>query len=228
MELTALALGFMGSLHCVGMCSPLAMVATRGTVLRNRFLYHAGRIVTYGIFGMLVSGFGALLSFSNVQNVISITLGIALLAAGIFGTSGIRVPLITPALTKLTVWLKLRFSGYLQRRNARAVLLMGMLNGILPCGLVYLALGYCLTLASWHDGLLFMILFGAGTLPALLIVPALLTAFTNRLHFTMRRAVTVLFILSGSVLIARGVLHHVHVPQATDLSAHPTDIPVCR
>ncbi len=47
MELTALALGFMGSLHCVGMCSPLAMVATRGAVSFSRFLYHAGRIFIY-------------------------------------------------------------------------------------------------------------------------------------------------------------------------------------
>lgn len=226
MELIALALGFMGSLHCVGMCSPLAMVATRGTASIGRFVYHAGRIFTYSVFGACVSGFGGLLHFSYWQNAVSFAVGIALLAAGIFGTAGIRVPFITHGLAQLTVWLKVRFSFYLARRNNVSVFLMGALNGILPCGLVYVALGYCLTLAAWSDGALFMVLFGAGTLPALLGAPALFAALAKRFQFSSGRVAMALFILSGSVLIARGVLQtHSHTP----VSALPaTDITVCR
>jgi len=228
MELTALALGFMGSLHCVGMCSPLAMVATRGAVLFNRFLYHAGRIFTYCFFGACVSGFGELLHFSYWQNAVSVGVGIALLASGIFGTSGLRVPFITPVLAQLVVWLKLRFSFYLQRRDKVSVFVMGALNGILPCGLVYIALGYCLTLEGWSDGLLFMALFGLGTLPALLGASALFASLTRRLNFSLGRVATVLLILSGSLLIMRGVMHH--GPHRADLSARPAaiDISVCR
>lgn len=226
MELTALILGFMGSLHCVGMCSPLAMVATRkGKVFVNRFLYNGGRVLTYGVLGAVVSGMGEVLAFSRVQNLISVAVGIVLVGAGIFGTSGLRIPVVTPVLVQLTLWLKRQFASFLDRRGVLSVFVTGVFNGLLPCGLVYLALGYCLTLAGWRDGLFFMLLFGAGTLPAMLGLPALLSFLSVRLHFNLRHTVTVLFVLSGSLLIMRGVLYD--VPQA-GVAAHPSAIPVCR
>ncbi len=176
------------------------------------------------VFGACVSGFGGLLHFSYWQNMVSVVVGVTLLAAGIFGTTGIRVPFVTHSLAQLTVWLKIRFSFYLNRRDKASVFLMGALNGILPCGLVYVALGYCVTLAAWSDGLLFMALFGAGTLPALLGAPAVFVALTKRFRFSAGRIATVLFIVSGSLLIARGVLQQ----RSHTLALPAADITVCR
>src|SRR5687767_14417741 len=98
---TALIIGFAGSSHCLGMCSPLAMaVTTRSSVLLNRTIYNTGRIFTYGILGSIIASFGLAFPLIKYQNIFSLLLGIAMLVIGLTGISAIRIPLVTSGLAK--------------------------------------------------------------------------------------------------------------------------------
>ena len=227
MEWTALILGFTGSLHCLGMCSPLAMSVTRlsPSVFRNRFLYNAGRILTYGIFGAVVASFGLALPFLKYQNLLSLLLGITLVAIGM-AQSPLRIQTVTKTLGKISNQVKQLFRTILASKSAFSVFLLGSLNGILPCGLSFLALTYCLTLAGPVEGFLFMLLFGAGTLPVMLGFTGFFQWAVNRLHFKPALITTGLLVVSGIFLIARVFI--IHLPPTDSFYEGVTDIVLFR
>lgn len=223
---TAIILGFAGSLHCMGMCSPLAMAVTNlsPTVIVNRVLYNAGRILTYGLLGSIVSTLGLGFPLIKFQNLLSVVLGIALLAIAVGGVSSIRIPFVTSALANLNAFLKKLFSRFIQIKNHRSTFILGGLNGLLPCGLSFLALTYCITLAGPWDGFVFMLLFGVGTLPVMLGFTSVFNWLIVKFRVTSQRLTTSLLIVSGILLIARVFI--VHVPESGPHS-NEVDIVVC-
>jgi len=224
MWLTAIILGFAGSLHCVGMCSPLAMAVTSlsGRVLLNRFLYNGGRIFTYSLFGALFSGVGAQLPIAGYQSLISITLGIVLLVVALFGLRGMALPFLDKLFAQFSSWLKMRFSTTLAKKSKASMFMLGMLNGFLPCGLTFLAFTYTITLQGPIDGFNFMLLFGVGTLPAMLGLTWALQQLVARMRWSLSKVSTSMMIISGVALIARalwvaGQEAHLHGQQLVDV-----------
>ena len=210
MLITALIMGFAGSLHCIGMCSPLALAVTnmKRSVLLSRLLYNSGRIFTYGVLGALVSLAGATLSIFEFQNLLSIVLGTVLLIIGFAGISQIKIPVITKVLQRFTTFLKLMFGKFFRQKSYGATIFLGALNGLLPCGLTFLALSYCLVLTRPADGFTFMILFGVGTLPAMFGLTSIINFLISRFHLNIQKVTTGLMIVSGCLLIARVFLTH--------------------
>lgn len=224
---TAFILGFTGSLHCLGMCSPLAMSVTRisSSAFLNRLLYNTGRILTYGVFGSLVASFGLAVPLLRYQNLVSILLGTALIVVGLT-RSPIRIPGVTRALGAVSNQVKQWFSKALKRKTLFSTFLLGSLNGILPCGLSFLALTYCLTLAGPADGFLFMLMFGAGTLPVMLGFTEIFQWAIDRFRFNPAAMTTALVVFSGVFLIARVFI--VHAAHAPSLQQGVVDIILCR
>lgn len=212
MWLTALVMGFAGSLHCMGMCSPLAMAVTslRKPFFINRLVYNGGRIFCYGLLGALVSSFGSLFRLSGIQNFLTIFLGCVLVIIGLAGVSHIRIPFLNGMIQRITIVIKSSFAGFLQKKTMLSMAMMGMLNGLLPCGLTYLALTYCLTVTQAVSGFLFMLIFGAGTLPVMLGFTSVLQSLITRFHFSFRNFTTVAMIALGTLLITRSVYVHYH------------------
>jgi len=207
---TALLVGLAGSLHCVGMCSPL-VIAVSGVSKQywlNRILYNGGRIITYGILGAAVGAFGAVAGLTSLQTLLSATLGVFLILFGLSGVRAIRIPFITPGLNRFTGWLKGMFASQLKSRGSTSLIILGALNGLLPCGLTYFALTYCITLPNAEQGFLFMILFGMGTLPAMLGLPSLMQSFAARTKFRLQRLAAFVLIVLGSMLVFRSVYFH--------------------
>ena len=205
MLVTALVMGFAGSLHCIGMCSPLAMAVTtmNQRILLNKLLYNTGRILTYGIFGAMVSSLNILLPLSDFQNLISLVLGIILLVIGITGISRVKVPIVSAGLGRLSIFLKIQFAKFYKRNGYWSTLILGILNGLLPCGLTFIALTYCITLNGPLEGFVFMFLFGAGTLPAMFGLPSFLHILMIKLNWKLNQVTTILMIASGCLLVAR-------------------------
>jgi uncharacterized protein len=212
MWLTALILGFAGSLHCVGMCSPLVMAVTsfNSRVVRNKVIYNGGRLFTYGLLGAIISLFGVMINFSEFQFVLTIAVALTLIVMGFSGISGVRMPLITPLLVKFTTLVKGWFSAFITRKTVTGMWVMGMLNGLLPCGLSYLALTYCLTLQGPTDGFQFMLLFGAGTLPAMVGLTSVLAWVVRRFNLDLSKVSRVSFIVIGALVLARLFLFQHH------------------
>jgi sulfite exporter TauE/SafE len=225
---TAFILGFAGSLHCMGMCSPLLMSVTSRSakVITARLLYNLGRIVTYGIMGSFVASVGFVIPLVRYQNLLSIILGIALLVIGVTGLSAIKIPFVSDLLERFSLLLKKLFSKFLQKRSNTSTFILGSLNGVLPCGLSFLALTYCLTLARPIDGFTFMMLFGVGTLPVMLGFTSIFYWIMRKFSFNMKRLTTGMLIVSGLLLISRVFFVHAgheHAFQTTGM-----DIVICK
>lgn len=228
MWLTALMIGFAGSLHCLGMCSPLVLAVTsmKPSALLNRTVYNAGRIATYASMGAVVAGIGMALPLHRFQNIISIVLGVILLLIGSGGLKGVTIPGITSLMQRVAQRLKKIFADCLKKKNRGAIFLMGTLNGLLPCGLTFLALSWCLTLRGPLDGFNFMLLFGAGTLPVMLGFAGALPLLIKRFHWSVPRLTTSMLILSGCILIARVFI--VHIPHTAAEEGTLLDVILCQ
>lgn len=225
---TALIIGFAGSLHCLGMCSPLAMAVTNmsSPVVLNRLSYNLGRVLIYGLLGCFVATLGMPFSLTKYQNVLSILLGISLIMIGFVGISDVKIPIITQALSKFSSLLKKLFAKFIQRKKFGSTFILGALNGFLPCGLSFLALTYCITVADAYDGFAFMVWFGIGTLPVMLGLTSTFVWAVKRFHVNIKALTTGLLILSGLILIARAFI--VHIPQGKSIHEGVVDIVLCR
>jgi uncharacterized protein len=225
---TALLMGIGGSLHCAGMCSPLAMAITSFNkyVLLNRVIYNAGRVMVYGVLGFIVASLGSLIDISAFQSILSISLGSLLILMGVGTISSIRIPVITKVVNRLIMFIKKHFASLLQRKNYSGLFAMGMLNGMLPCGLTYLTASYTITLPSAWDGFLFMIVFGLGTIPVMIGLPYVFQFVSTYFQFRLSRVTTVLMIGLGILLIARSVIVHHPVTETSPVSME--DPIICR
>lgn len=217
---TALLMGIGGSLHCAGMCSPLALSVTvfNKRVFLNRLLYNGGRIFVYGVMGALVASVGVLIDFSAFQNVLSVVLGALLILIGVGTISTVRIPILTSLVNRLVFFIKNRFSSLLQQKNYGALWFMGMLNGILPCGLTYITVAYTLTLSSAIDGFVFMIFFGLGTFPVMIGLPYVAQFIGSYVRIPFSKLTTIMMIGLGVLLIGRIFVMHQHPMDTEQMS----------
>ena len=203
---TAFILGLVGSLHCAGMCGPLALAlppagnSTPGFVL-GRVAYNLGRIITYCVFGIVFGLVGRSFLLAGLQRWVSIALGVALLV-GLFASR--KLALWRP-IVSLVEQLKTRMSGLLRRRSFTSLAALGLLNGLLPCGLVYVACAGATATGGILTGAAYMAAFGAGTVPMMLTISLFGKLFPVSLRLQLRKAIPVCVFLLATLLILRGM-----------------------
>lgn len=220
-------MGLTGSLHCAGMCSPLLLAATsNGRAMRNRAIYNLGRILMYGLLGLLFGSVGSLLNFDPLRNGLTILLGLALLIMSWTGMRSVSIPFVHPLLSRILLWFKKVFASVLRQPSVTGTLILGFLNGILPCGLTFGALLVGLTLGPLKAAV-FMVSFGMGTLPVMIGFTGWLQHIIRRFHFSPARLASVLLFISGCLLITRGIIQHNHDTTTSQESGF-VDIVLCR
>jgi sulfite exporter TauE/SafE len=207
MELwTAFARGLVGSLHCAGMCGPLALALPQAgnrpaSYFAGRTAYNLGRVVTYCVLGLIFGLLGKTLLLAGVQRWLSIALGVVLLI-GLFASR--KLALWRPV-SLLVEQLKSRMGALLHRRSFDALLVLGLLNGLLPCGLVYVACAGATATGDLFTGALYMFAFGAGTVPMMLAISLSGKLVPFSLRLKLLKAVPVAVFLLASLLILRGM-----------------------
>ena len=204
----ALLAGLAGSAHCVGMCGPLVLaMPIGGKGVSSLLLYHGSRILAYALIGATFGLFGAGLALAGFQQSVSIVAGVFMLLFFI----GLIIP-------RLKTRIKIPgFTAFEQRiinitgkvlKSANTPLktaTLGFVNGILPCGLVYMALAGALAQQNVLNGALFMALFGLGTFPAMALVSILKTRINLRNNVVWRYASPVTVLLLGVIFVVRGM-----------------------
>jgi len=204
---SALALGLAGSLHCLGMCGPLALAlpaapdASVGRRALGRLMYNLGRAVTYAFMGIFAGVLGHALRLAGVQQIVSIVLGVLLLATLFLTTKHM------PAWVLNTFYRPVQqgLQRILRRGSLLGLFQTGLLNGLLPCGLVYAALAAASLQAGAIQGATYMFLFGLGTTPLMFALSfgglglrtPKLQPILNRLIPAVTFTVAVLLILRG-------------------------------
>jgi uncharacterized protein len=202
----AFALGLLGSLHCAAMCGPLMLalpVPPGGSArfVAGRFTYQLGRIATYCLLGIVAGLVGKSLFLAGIQRWLSIALGLAVLAGFLISK---RVAVSAPVI-RLVAKLKFAMSAQLQQRSFRSLALLGMLNGLLPCGLVYVAMAGAVAQGSILTGAGYMAIFGLGTLPMMLAVSFSGKLFPPALRLKLNGAIPFGICLLAALLILRGM-----------------------
>ena len=207
---TAFSIGLLGSLHCIGMCGPIALAlpldrSSQLSKLNGTLVYNLGRILTYfllgGVFGLLGYGF----ALAGLQQWISIVVGLFMISTVIFSSLTHSKYLQLPGLNGFINSVKSKLGKRFNSNSYPNLLSIGVLNGFLPCGLVYLGLAGATASKTVFEGGLFMAAFGAGTLPMMLAVAFYGQQLKASIMSRGKKLIPVFVILIGSLFILRGM-----------------------
>lgn len=205
----AIGLGFISSFHCMGMCGPIALALPIGKTnpverLFYVLVYNSGRILTYAALGATFGLIGSGLFIGGFQQTVSITIGLFLLVSVIFTGQTLQNTL-NNSLYGFFSAIKSALSALFGKQAKSSIFLIGLLNGLLPCGMVYLAIAAALTTGSFVNGSLFMAFFGVGTMAVMFTLP-LFSGFMNRnLRSGIQKLSPVFKVAMAILLILRGL-----------------------
>lgn len=203
----AFFMGLFGSIHCAVMCGPL-LLAIQGSqeltwkIALNKLFYQVGRILTYGIFGIVLGLVGKIASIQGWQMGLSLFTGIILLIIGLVqlfkikneGFIKLQMRFVQPIAKIMGRWLYRPGGSFFA----------GVLNGILPCGMLYMAAAAAMNTSSSLTSFYFMIMFGLGTLPLLLVFSFLGNFIRTYFKMNFSKWLPFLYILMGVWFLLRG------------------------
>lgn len=225
---SALILGLLGSLHCLGMCGPIAFMlpVDRSSKFKSGMqtsIYHMGRILAYGIIGLLFGLLGKGLNLFGAQQKLSIFIGLAMILLVIIPFHKLGKYRVNQPIYKAVAYLKSTLGASFKKKTTDAFLTIGFLNGFLPCGLVYMAVLGATAMGSAGQGFLYMAVFGLGTIPlmtaAVFFGRVLKSSFKDRI----RRLVPVFVIVIGILFILRGM--GLGIPLVSPKASEPMETP---
>ncbi|UKJ05926.1 sulfite exporter TauE/SafE family protein [Solitalea lacus] len=207
----AFIFGFIGSFHCIGMCGPIAMalpVREHNSIL-NRIsivmLYNIGRVLTYAVIGLLFGLIGMGVRLAGFQQGLSIFLGIIMLVITYFTYFNRGKLFKVDILQKPLNSIRQAIGKLFRAQSALSLFGIGLLNGLLPCGFVYLGVIWTTSLGNTLHGVLFMTFFGLGTIPAMLGVSLMSNLFNLSLRNKINKVIPVFMLVVGILLIVRGL-----------------------
>lgn len=207
--LSGLTIGFLGSFHCVAMCGPLVLSLPKtGNTATSRFygrmIYNFGRVITYSILGLIAGFIGYSFSITGFQKDISVLVGVVIIAFVLLTSGSRHLYSFNGFVSKLSLPLKKKFKSLYSSGSNISLLGIGMLNGLLPCGFVYLALAGAVASGKTSEGIIYMSLFGSGTIPAMLLVSVTGHFLGMKFQRIIKKASPVIAIMLGVLLIYRG------------------------
>lgn len=207
---TGFVIGFLGSFHCIGMCGPIALALpifqeSYAQLLFGRVIYNLGRVVTYAFFGAVFGMFGSSLAFVGLQQNVSITIGVIMLII-IFLPRNFKNKFTDFYFYKsITNFIKHHFSKLTQKKSNYSLFTIGIINGFLPCGFVYVAVAGAVSTGSPIEGSAFMALFGMGTFPIMLAASLAGKYINLGLRKKINKLIPVFAVLLALIFILRGL-----------------------
>ena len=207
---SAFIFGILGSFHCVGMCGPIVLAlptasSSRFKFFLSRLVYNLGRVVTYSIMGLIIGAIGQQFSLAGYQNVLSISMGIVILIMVLIPTGFFNKLFPFRIFTKVSNKLKSYWGILFKNSSTASMFLIGVLNGFLPCGFVYIALAGAASTGSMISGSLYMALFGLGTLPILLVLSFATGLITGKVKKTFTKVIPIGGVILALLIILRGM-----------------------
>ncbi|ALM08115.1 membrane protein [Sediminicola sp. YIK13] len=210
MLISAVILGLLGSLHCVGMCGPIAFLlpvdrSNSYKKFSQILMYHLGRLLAYGTMGLVFGFLGKGLYVFGMQQKLSIFIGILMILVVLLPYRAFQKYNLSKPWFKVISRVKSRLGKELQKKSADTFLTIGLLNGFLPCGLVYMSLFAAIAMGNpWH-GSLYMILFGLGTIPLMTSAIYLTGILKGSARKRIQKLIPVFVIVIGLLFIVRGL-----------------------
>jgi sulfite exporter TauE/SafE len=207
---SAFLFGLISSFHCIGMCGPIAMMlpVERNNPAKKAIqisTYHLGRLTAYGSIGLLFGLLGKGLFLAGIQQQLSIFIGIAmilviLIPEKIFAQYNFSKP-VYGWISKI----KQSLGSHFKNKSFKSLFIIGLLNGFLPCGMVYVALFGAIAMQSAGFGVLYMLLFGLGTVPLMSLVVYINSFITVPIRNRIQKVIPYVGIVIGILFILRGL-----------------------
>jgi uncharacterized protein len=206
----AFALGIGSSLHCAGMCGPIAFMlplnrSTVWTKLTGILSYSLGRVSTYILLGALFGVIGQSFEVIGILQIMSVVFGALIILAVVFPRILSKLSNSNAWYLKFNNWIQGKLGAFLKKKSSSALFTIGLLNGLLPCGMVYVALAGSLAYGSVTSGMLFMFVFGLGTVPAMALAAYFSTSISATLRQKFQRAVPFVMVVFGALILIRGL-----------------------
>lgn len=207
---SALILGLLGSLHCIGMCGPIAFMlpVSRDNKLRKALqviLYHVGRLAAYSLIGLIFGLIGRSLNLFGLQQQLSIWVGLAMIIIILLPSKRLRRYSFTGPITMAIARVKSSLGRALKKKSPDTFLTIGFLNGLLPCGLIYMAVFGAIATGSTAKGSLYMMIFGLGTVPLMTSAIYFSGMLTGLMRKQIQRFIPLLIVIIGVLFILRGL-----------------------
>jgi sulfite exporter TauE/SafE len=208
--ITPFTIGLVGSLHCLGMCGPIAISLPLAKdnwlkKISGGLLYNFGRILTYGALGAMFGLLGQGIKLAGLQQWASIAIGIVMILSVLFPIIFREKIKIDSLFTGYAGRLTGSFRKLFNRDSLGSLLMIGLLNGLLPCGLVYVAVAGAINTNDVWMGIAFMMMFGLGTAPALLMLSLVGNAISMGFRKKAGKVVPAFIVILGILFILRGM-----------------------
>ena len=208
--ISAFVLGIMGRFHCAGMCGPIAVaLPLHGNTLMQKIfggsLYNIGRTITYGIMGALFGMLGQGIHLLGFQQKVSVVMGALMIISVLFPALFRNQYNLDKSLFSFVGKLKKSIGKLFTVRSFQSLFFIGLLNGLLPCGLVYIAIAGAIGTGSTAEGALYMILFGLGTIPMMLGISLAGNLLGLAVRQKINKIIPVLVVVVGLLFVLRGL-----------------------
>lgn len=225
--ISAVLLGLAANLHCIGMCGPISMAlpldrSSNWKILSGALTFHFGRLLTYSLLGGFIGLIGLSITTLGIMQWLSILSGIVLIIfawRGLFG----KIFSGNAAFSGISMKVSRGMGKLLKSRNPAKLLFLGMLNGVLPCGMVFAALLNALLAGSPMMSGIAMFTFGVGTLPALLVVAFAAQKIGSKLRSRFNQVAPYFLTIIGILVVLRGmnldiplISPHIQVTEVTE------------
>lgn len=210
MVYAAFMIGLLGSMHCLGMCGPIAFalpVRTGNMYIKTLkyLLYNLGRIMSYAALGLVIGIVGKGLALSGLQQTVSIVTGVFIIATAFLVHNPFKVKLLDNITQIISSELRSAYAIWFRRSGTFSLFILGVLNGLLPCGMVYLAMLGALGTGDMYSAALFMASFGLGTIPMMLGISLFGQALSISKFGLFKKAIPIAACLVGVMLIVKGL-----------------------
>ena len=230
---TALILGLISSLHCIGMCGPIAMMlpldrSNEAKRVTQILTYHIGRITSYSILGLFFGLLGRGLFLAGFQQKMSIWVGILMVVVVLVPEKAFAQLNFSKPVFRIISQLKSALGQQFKKKTYSAIFTIGILNGFLPCGLVYVALFGAIAMQNVTLGIGYMVLYGLGTIPMMSAVIYISNMLTMPIRNRIQKLIPIMIVGVGMLFILRGMGLNIPFISPSNVSLFVQNTPHCR
>ena len=207
---SAFIFGLISSFHCVGMCGPIAMMlpvdrSNEAKKVTQIITYHIGKLTAYGTLGLIFGLLGKSFYLAGMQQQLSIFVGILMIVVALVPEKVFAKYNFSKPVYKVIIKVKSSLGQQFKKKSYKSLFTIGLLNGFLPCGMVYVAIFGATAMQSVSLGVIYMILFGIGTIPMMVAVVYASGLISFSFRGNIQKAIPVIAVLIGMLFIIRGL-----------------------
>ena len=204
-------LGILGAFHCIGMCGPLILaipfqvIESKTKRILTYILYGSGKTLAYGSLGLLVGLIGGQAKQLIAQRYVSVVAGFLLLLTALVPMLFKRAKFRSKFVTQFTAWVNRNIARQFKNQSVYSFGIIGFFNGLLPCGLVYVAIASAVSAGCISNSILLMLFFGIATMFSLTVFSVVFQKLPIALRNQIRKFFPYLIIVTAVLLILRGL-----------------------